>query len=278
MKRLAIVACMALMLMGGGFAYANPTSYLSMDINGSSVRFEIDTFDRVVDVEASIDLSGIDVEGMKVKEAVSAIVKAAVAQGILGKDNASEILLTAATKGDDKDKTEELNMGAAEVIDRAVAKNEIDAEVSQAAISEARYIAADGAGISPGKLNLIQKLWEAEGNEIETDQELAVDFGNILKFSPKGSAKPYAELSVKEIMDAIKVARGKESNTSIVSGTEEENKLGKGHDIAPGQNKEAVDSQETGKSEIVKQDKGHDIAPGQTKKNPEKNTKDEGQE
>jgi hypothetical protein len=167
MKKFAIAACLALLLIGGGFAYATPTSYLSVDIN-PSVELGINTIGQVVSVETLNEdgkniLSGIDVTGMKVKKAVSIIVDAAADKGYLNNDGSSVVSLTVAT--DDKEKADKLTKDAEEGTETALDENETSAEVSQAAISMARRDAAIAAGISPGKMNLIQKLWEATEND-----------------------------------------------------------------------------------------------------------------
>lgn len=242
MKRLAVAACLALLLMGGGYAYSKPTAYLNVDIN-PSVELSINVLDRVVGVQALNEdgqaiLEGLDVEGMQVDEAVELIVDAAADQGFIKKNGSSVVSITAAT--DDQDKADKLTKDAEEGAQEALAENEVAAEVSQAAISHARYAAAKDTdlNISPGKLNLIQRLWEISENDgvaaTEDDFDDIVDFAN----DPFGDSDfTYAEAPVREIMKAIKEARiGNELEASD-SDSEEDDVIqsGKGNANAPGQ-------------------------------------------
>jgi len=241
MKKFAIVACMVLLLIGGGFAYSTPTSYLSVDIN-PSVELGINALGQVVSAEALNDdgkdiLSGISVTGMKVKKAVNIIVDAAADKGYLNEDGSSVVSLTAAT--DDKEKADKLTKDAEEGTEAALTENETSAEVSQAAISKARRDAAIKAGISPGKMNLVQKLWEVT----ENDGVAAIegDYDEILKFADDKfgeSDKTYAESNVKDIMKAIKDAStNAKLDAANTNGPEEDNveQPDQGKANAPGQ-------------------------------------------
>jgi len=248
MKKFAIAACMALLFIGSGFAYATPASYLSVDINPTSVELGINTFGLVVSAEALNKdgedvLSGIDVKGTNVKKAVKTIVDAATDKGYLEDDGSSVVLITAAD--DDKEKADKLTRDAKEATEDALAKNEISAEVSQAVISEARRDAASAAGISPGKMNLIQKLWEAKENNGAA--AIDEDLDEIFAF-----ADTYEESSVKDIMGAIKEARidakldAADENASAEADADEP---GTGKATAPGQLKE--DTVDTGDQDSI---------------------------
>jgi len=265
MRKLALVACLALLLMGGGYGYAIPTAYLSVDIN-PSVELGINTFGRVVSVKAYNDegaaiLSGIDVKGRKVKQAVSQIVDAAADNGFFEADGSSVVLLTAAT--DNPQQADKLTGEAAAGTKSALAADEAAAAVSQAAISAAyREAAIKAAGISPGKMNLLQKLWEATNGTAAT----ASDYNKILELATdtfKGNGKTYADYPVKDIMAAIKAARsdqklGATSATGSTVGDVE--KPAKGNSSAPGQQlkKDEHDVDKTNKS-----GQGTANAPGQ---------------
>lgn len=276
MRKFAIAACMVLLLMGGGFAYATPTSYLSVDIN-PSVELGINALGQVISVEALNEdgediLSGIGITGMKVKEAVGIIVDAAADKGYLNNDGSSVVSLTAAT--DDKEKADQLTKDAEEGTEAALAENETPAEVSQATISKARRDAAIEAGISPGKMNLIQKLWEATENDGVAATE--DDFDEILKFANGKfgeSDKTYAESNVKDIMKAIKAAR-KDAKLDAANANDSEkedvNEPGKGKANAPGQ------QLKTGTDDVDDQDST--LPNGKIKKNAPNKADDEEQE
>jgi hypothetical protein len=116
----------------------------------------------------------------------------------------------------------------------------------------ARRDAAKDAGISPGKMNLIQKLWEATENDgVAATKD---DFEEILTFAKNGlgeSNKTYAESNVKDIMKAIKAARTDAKLDANLNDSEGEDvdEPGKGKANAPGQQLKAgtddVDNQDS---------------------------------
>jgi len=244
MKKFAIAACMALLFIGSGFAYATPASYLSVDIN-PSVELGINTFGLVVSAEALNKdgedvLSGIDVKGTKAKKAVNIIVDAATDKGYLKDDGSSVVLITAAD--DDKEKADKLTREAEEGTKDALAENGTSAEVSQAVISQARRDAAIEADISPGKMNLIQKLWEATENDgvAATEDDFTKDvIFDFAKAEFGESDKTYAESSVKDIMKAIKDARIDAADEDA-SAEADADAPGEGKATAPGQLKKDI--------------------------------------
>lgn len=211
MRKFAIAACIALLLIGGGgFAYATPVSYLGVDIN-PSVELGVNSLGLVVEVISYNDdgnavIEGLDLENMKVRDAVKLIVATAVDQGFLKKD--MDVQLTAVE--DDQDKANKLLKDAEDGTNEALDENDVEAKVGQAAITEARRAAAleatDG-GISPGKMNLIEKLWRAQN----PDEELTADnYDEVLDLAQdemEDSDITYADASVKDIMKAIKDIR-----------------------------------------------------------------------
>jgi len=238
MKKFAIAACMAVMLIGGGFAWATPTAYLSVDIN-PSVELGINALDRVVKVQALNEdgtaiLEGLRVKGMQVDEAVSLIVDAAADQGYIEADGSSIVSITAGT--DNKKKADELTADAEEGVREALVKNEVAAEVSMAAMSHARWEAARKLEISPGKMNLYQKLWAAENQQSE-EALTAEDYDEIMEFADdRFDGKDPADVPVKSIMLEIKKARsGNGEDVDSDDDTGDVNKNGKGKANAPGQ-------------------------------------------
>ena len=237
MKKFTIAAGLALLLIGGGFAYSTPTSYLSVDIN-PSLEMAVNALDRVVDVQAFNEdgaavLAGVDLDGLEVDEAVSLIVDEAAEQGYIEEDGSSVVSLTAST--DDQDQADELIQAAEEGALEAMEENEVVAEVTQAVITHERRAAAIAAGISPGKMNLIQKLLEAQAqNTAEAGTELNSETEAI---TAGDSQTDWTEASVKDIMKAIKATRaGSDLEAAEADSTGEDAvKTGKGKANAPGQ-------------------------------------------
>ena len=232
MRKWAIAACLALLLIGGGFAYSTPTSYLCVDIN-PSIELGVNPFGRVISAAALNDdgdtiLAKLDVIGMKVERAVDRIVDAAVDEGYIEEDDSSFVELTAVT--DDEGKAGKLLQDAAKGTNEALARKEAKAQVGQAAVSHARAEEARALGISPGRMNLFQKWWEAENKTAAT----AADMEEIAEL-----AEDNMDYSVKQIQQEIKAYRGN-GNPNLESQDSDDDDdddvtPGKGKVTAPGQ-------------------------------------------
>jgi len=249
MKKFAIAACLALLLIGGGFVWATPTSYMCVDIN-PSIELGLNTFDQVVrvkalndDGQAVLDELG-KIKGMDLDDAVELIVDGAIDQGFMKESDEDSYFVQLTAVSDDDKKAAKLLKDAGEGTKKGLDENETEADVSQAAISHARRDAANDYGISPGKLNLLQKLWEAQGNEIPADaddKDLAGIFEEILALENEDleDDPPYAEGKVKDIMKAIKEERGKGNPNLTVQDSDDEDD----DDVTPGKGKAAAPGQ-----------------------------------
>jgi hypothetical protein len=186
MKRFIAVACTAVFLCGtsiGAFAYyKTPTSYLSLDIN-PSVELGVNSFDKVVSSTAYNNdgktiLVGQDVIGSSVKDAVSTLVKSAALKGFIAKDGSTIIAVTSET--DNSSNATNLQNSATLGADAAI-KFECDkATVQKENVALSMRAAAQKLGITPGKLNLIQKL-QAFDPKITVDQYKNAKVTDIMK-------------------------------------------------------------------------------------------------
>ncbi|MDV3428414.1 MAG: hypothetical protein LIR50_15570 [Bacillota bacterium] len=145
----------------GGYAYYKaPVSYLSLDIN-PSVELGLNAFNKVVSASAYNEdgqtiLEGQDVINQDVKDAVNTLVNSAAEEGFIADDGSSVISVTSET--DDKEEAEELENEAEEGANEAIEESGDAAEVIKDNVALARRDEARLLGITPGKLNLIQKL------------------------------------------------------------------------------------------------------------------------
>lgn len=194
-----------------------------MDVN-PSVEYTLNRFDRVLSVravnddatqvlaEASIRLD--DLKGKTVEEALTATIRALDSlEREYFQDGEGNVVIAAWCK--DVTKAEKL----AQKLEKSAAKDLEDKEdvkvegraVGQERVEQARKFQEKGVNVTPGRLNLLEKLDEARGGDG--------------KLSDKEVAKLLDEdLSVKEIMQEVKEAR------------EEAKENGK--DTAPGQHEE----------------------------------------
>lgn len=185
-KKLVAAACIAAVLCAlpiGAYAYyKTPTSYVSVDIN-PSVELGINAFGKVVSVKAyntdgETVLVGLSLINTNVESAVRLIVKSASQNGFIKDDGSSFISVTAETNNDKKAEKlkDEAEAGAEDAI-----KSEDDAATIQTdTIALDRRAEAIALGITPGKLNLIQKLQELDPS-IETEDYRYTSVNEIQK-------------------------------------------------------------------------------------------------
>ena len=164
MKKYALAACTFILLcglsVGGYFYYHTPVNYLSLDIN-PSVELGINAFDKVVsatgyNVDGTTILKGQDVTNSSVKDAVKDLVLSAAKNGFINSDGSTIISLTAETNNPEtaSNLEESSEQGAQEATNTA----HVTAVVFKTNVALARRDEARKLGITPGKLNLIQKL------------------------------------------------------------------------------------------------------------------------
>ncbi|MVX62210.1 hypothetical protein GKZ28_00660 [Clostridium chromiireducens] len=175
-RKIALVLSLVtvLGLGGGGYAYAKtPVAYVSVDIN-PSVELGVNAFDQVVSVEAYNEdgekvLEGTDLISTSVDDAVSIVITNAISDGYIKEDDtiitddadtsattSAAVEITVST--DKEDVAAELEESLKETADETLKNNDVDAEVETDNVALARRDEARQLGITPGKLNLIQKL------------------------------------------------------------------------------------------------------------------------
>ena len=192
-RRTGIAAAAGLLIvMGAGTAaYSIPVDYVSLDVN-PSIEYKVNMFDRVIAVKGA-NQDGKDIIGSiqeknlknkDIKEAVALTVDKIAKEGYLDEEESGIVIAT--TKGDDKNEKE-----LETVAQEACQKNHCEPQVQVEGIGKARVDRAAAFEITPGKLNLIEKLNESKGND-----ELTDDFINAWK-----------DKSVKEIMAETKANR-----------------------------------------------------------------------
>lgn len=199
LRRLAAAACALVLFCGlsaGGYAwYRTPVSYLSIDIN-PSVELGINAFGRVVTVTAYNEdgqsiLESLTLDNLAVDKAVGLLVESASQNGFILEDGSSVISITAETNNERT--ALQLQQDAKEGAEAVLADDDEDEDATiltdQVALEQRDEAIA--LGITPGKLNLIQKL-QALDPTIATE-----DYKDL---SVKEIQKKYVELK-KELKD-----------------------------------------------------------------------------
>ncbi|NLK28020.1 MAG: anti-sigma factor domain-containing protein [Clostridiales bacterium] len=182
----------ALLILGTGtWAYAAPYSYVSLDVN-PSIEFTVNRFDRVLRVKAVNDdgeelLKDINLSDLKnetINNALSATIEQISAAGYFEGDIEAGLII--ATSAKNTAKAEKLVEELQETVDSELVEQGKEVEVEAISIGYERVQEAKKLGVTPGKLNLVEKL-QASAQDPET-----IDIEEWL-------SKP-----VKEIMKATK--------------------------------------------------------------------------
>lgn len=188
-KAIVAAACFFILIIGGGGGayayYQTPTAYLCLDIN-PSVELGVNAFGTVVKAEGYNEdgqsvLNGTDVTGNSVENAVQNLILSANDKGFIADDGSTVISLTSETNNTDKATTLQTNSEAG--VNEALDAINRQAVIQKDNVALDRRNEAKELGITPGKLNLINKLQ-------------ALD--------PDATIEDYKDASVKDIMKAIK--------------------------------------------------------------------------
>ncbi|MDD4584012.1 MAG: hypothetical protein PHR60_07520 [Eubacteriales bacterium] len=162
----SLVATIAIFTIGA-YAYFTPTDYVTLDVN-PSIEYAVNMFDRVIEVKAVNDdakeiIEEIDLEKMTIQEAVETTISQLIALGYLSDDEDGGIIIT--TYNSRFDKAGKLAKELKQEIQSYIEEQEnIIAEVEVEAVGKARVEEAKALGVTPGKLNLVEKL-QASGEE-----------------------------------------------------------------------------------------------------------------
>lgn len=197
--------------IGGYSYYKTPVNYISLDIN-PSIELGVNAFDKVVSVEGynadgKTVLEGQNIINSGVKEAVSTLVKSASDNGFIADDGSTIVAVTAET--DNATKATNLDNIASQGVDEAIKAKGKTAVVYTDNVALARREEAKKLDITPGKLNLIQKL-QALDPTITVDQYKNAKVKDIMK--------KVVELSKEQ--QKLQGAEDKNTNTTIKDGTE----------------------------------------------------------
>src|SRR5665648_308185 len=211
------VAASLVILLGGGTAYAynTPVAHVSLDVN-PSVTYSVNAFNRVIDVDrtnpdgdAILQTMEWDNENINVviKKTISALKDA----DYLENDEWYKDSIIIGVNATSTDKEEELILAiknelakfVAEDTDKEIAAADLDLEevvigIGAQRVADAAQLSEDlGFAVTPGKLNLVQKLSASYTEEL-TSSEAAV----------------WLEGSVKDIMAQIKANRIADRSTT----------------------------------------------------------------
>ena len=169
----AAAACFLLISGSSVFAYYTPSSYVSLDVN-PSIEFSVNVFDRVIKVTGVNDdgteiINEINIDNLKNKniaDAVDLIVDEISKEGYLDSNDAGIVI---ATSSEDTDKAEELAGELEDSATEACEETSGEVTVTAEAVGKSRVDEARELGVTPGKLNLVEKLKESSSEPDSID-------------------------------------------------------------------------------------------------------------
>lgn len=205
----SFVAAMIILTVGV-FAYFTPVNYVSLDVN-PSIEYTINLFDRVLSFESVNEdgkqiIKNLNLKNKKITQALEETLEKIVAEGYITKSENAGVVISIT----DSAKAEVLVNEILEKTEKYLADNdesdEIDVDVEVEAVGRERVTEARKLGITPGKLNLIEKLRDSTD---DPDDFVIED---------------WVDKSVQEINKAVKENRNnKKAENKIDNNNDEDN-------------------------------------------------------
>ncbi|MZQ99377.1 MAG: hypothetical protein GT601_17055, partial [Acidaminobacter sp.] len=139
-----------------------------------SIEFRVNSFDKVINVKAMNDdgeqiLEELDLKGMEIEKAIEAALDEMVEQKFLDDaDDKANVMISVQHKNEEKQ--EEMTVYLNGEVNVYVKNAGIEAEVEVEGIGAERVALAAELEITPGKLNLIEKLWASMPEDDQDDE------------------------------------------------------------------------------------------------------------
>lgn len=178
--RAASMAAGALLVMGmgyGAYCYTVPYSLVDVDIN-PSIEITTNIYDRIIKTEAlNVDgqklLENDSLKHSKLDEGIAVILNNAVQQGYIKAEAENAVVFTVVTRNSEK--SEKLQKGLEAAAAAEFKEEGLNSELVVGKASQQEHDSAREIGLTPGKLNLIEKAIEAEpGLKLEDLKDVPV--------------------------------------------------------------------------------------------------------
>ena len=189
-----------IILSVGTWAYASPYTYISVDVN-PSIEFTANRFDLIIRVKAVNDdgeniLSEIPLTNLKnktIRNAISQTIEQITEAGYFDSDTEGGIVIATSCK--DTEKADNLVLELRETLENETAQNGDKVTIETFSVGLERVEEAKEMGVTPGKLNLVEKL-----------QGVADDPSSI-------NTEEWLDKPVREIMKATKEYKDHKNNS-----------------------------------------------------------------
>ncbi len=245
-KKVVGIASVFALAAVSSFAYTTPTSYVSLDVN-PSIEYSLNMFDKVLTVKAVNEdgqeiVANLEVKNLEISEAVQKTIDKLLQEGYITDDENAGIVI--AISNDDEEKSQELateleqeTQEYIDEVDDSASTSAVEVEVE--AVGKARVEEAKTLGVTPGKLNLVEKLIASYG-----DTKVKADYS-------EDELKDMLNMSVKEINKTIK-----ENRKSLLSieAVDEETTLETETEVTDTEETNAT-TEDTDKTDVESQDK-----------------------
>ena len=194
---LAVAACLALVLVGGGAGYFHQlnnavTSVVSLDVN-PSVELKVNKNEKVVSAtpqndDGTVILEGLDLKGVPVDVALNAVIGSLLQHGYVD-ELANSILIT--VEDEDVQRGEKLQQELTAQVDAVLTNAQINGAILSQTLQYNQDLSqkAEEYGISAGKAALIQSIVEGSNNTktFESLVGLTINELNLLYSAQNGT-------------------------------------------------------------------------------------------
>jgi hypothetical protein len=196
----------------GAFAYFTPVSYVSLDVN-PSIEYSINLFDRVLTYKSVNDdgkeiVENLNLKNKKIAKALEETLNKIVEEGYITKDENAGVVISISDSSKAEVLVKEIMEKTEKCLEKCLAENdetdEIEVDVEVEAVGRERVKEARKLGITPGKLNLIEKLRDSTDNP----EDFIIE--------------DWMDKSVKEINKAVKENRKNKKTEENIDNTDDE--------------------------------------------------------
>ena len=187
-KLLAIASSMTAVfcLFGiGAYAYYTPYYYVSLDVN-PSIEYSVNRFEKVIGVngvnaDGKEILTQLNLQNKGIDEAIKETVKQIEKEGYFTSDKQGGLVI--ATSCDNEGYSNQLANKLQTQAQVQLQNDGVNADVEAIGVGRERVLEAQKLGVTPGKLNLVEKLQESSSDpsSIDTNEWLNKPVKQIMK-------------------------------------------------------------------------------------------------
>ncbi|MHB1150832.1 MAG: anti-sigma-I factor RsgI family protein [Eubacteriales bacterium] len=200
----AAAACFILIVGAGFLTYYTPSAYVSFDVN-PSIEYTVNIYNRVISAKGVNDdgseiINEIDLDNLKNKTidtAISMTVDEVAKEGYLDNEDAGIVITTSS---DNMQTAGELAQNLENAANEACEENNFKRVANAEAVGKKRVEEAKELGVTPGKLNLVEKLKDsaADPDSIELNEWLNKSVKDIMAKTKENREQNREQNSEKE--------------------------------------------------------------------------------